>query len=681
MTDLARLLTPKSVAIAGLSADASKHGQRVLTNMRRLGFAGEISGINPRLPNIDGIEVVASIAELTNVPDVVISAVPAPAVPALASEAATAGVGALIIFAGGFAESGAAGLAMQAQLAEISRGSDLRILGPNSGGVIAPSHGLAMSFLTCLDRPSHEIREGRVGLVTQSGGMGSYVHNLAAACGDGLAASISTGNEVDIDVGDGISALTALDEVQSIAVILESVRDGAGFVRSVEAAHKAGKPVIALRIGRSTTGMRLMSTHTGSLAGPERVLRGVLDALAVPVAETPAEMFEIASILGRSKKATGRRVGIATHSGGLAILLSDLAEGTAIELPTFGSALRSDLAPLLQQGALDNPLDMGGIIGGAHRFGEVVQILAASGDVDAVLAVSSAHPPVHSQGRVESLISISNDIPIVHLWMAGDVGAAALQTLRNAGAAVSEEPRAAIAAVSAIVDVRDHSQPSLQRPTPAPGTALTEFEAKQVIAAWDVPVVEGYAALSSAEAVEAAERLGYPVVIKLSSPDIVHKSETGAVILNVTDRDAVRVAFDAVHSRAPHGTRIAGALIERQVSGPEVIIGAVRDDVFGPMVLVGLGGVAAEALNDVHIAPAPISTAAARRLIDKLGGLTLLTEPRSGPPADLDTLAQHVSTVSEHVAINSWVASLDLNPVAWSGTGWVVLDAAVEVSA
>jgi acyl-CoA synthetase (NDP forming) len=622
----------------------------------------------------------ASISDLPEAPDVVVCAVPAAAVGLLAFEAGRRGAGTVIVFAGGFAEAGPNGQTLQAELLRATAETGVRILGPNSGGVITPSAGVAMSFLTCLDRPTSEIRSGSVGLVTQSGGMGSYVHNLAAACGDGLAASISTGNEADLGLADGIDALVGMPEVKAIGVILETVRDGPAFVHAVTRAHEAGKPVVVTRIGRSERGRRLMSTHTGALAKPERVLRGVLDELGVAVADTPAEMFEVASILARTPKPQGPRVGVITHSGGLAILLSDLADGTAVELPQLSQALRATIEPLIQQGAVDNPLDMGGIIGGPHRFADIVAAVAESGEVDSVLAVSSAHPPAHSDQRVDALLARDFAVPVINLWMAGDVGGSALDTLRAANAPVTEEPRAAIRAMSALAFRRpDSSAEGLPRADAAPVSALTEFESKQVLEHWGCVVAQGDRASTVTEAIEAADAIGYPVVVKLSSPDVTHKTEVGGVAVNLGNPQSVREAFVKVQSNAPPGAQLDGVLVEKHTSGPEVIIGGLRDETFGPMILVGVGGVVAEALDDVRLASAPVSAEWARLLISNLAGLKTLTRPRDGEPADLDQLAQLVSDLSQRLVANEWLESFDVNPFIWSSNTWVAVDATLAL--
>ena len=244
MSDLGRLLDPKSVAIVGLSADPAKHGGRVLANLRKLGFPGQVWGVNPGLPSVEGVKVFSSLSDLPDAPDLVVCAVPAHAVRKIAMGAE--GVGALMVFAGGFGESGDDGMALEADLSEWVHRVGFRLLGPNSGGVIRRSKGLAASFLTCLDRNAGEIRSGPVGLVTQSGGTGSYIHNLAAARGGGLAVSVSTGNEIDIRLGEAISAVSVLDEVKVVLALIETVRDGQVFIDAVResvARWKAGRGV------------------------------------------------------------------------------------------------------------------------------------------------------------------------------------------------------------------------------------------------------------------------------------------------------------------------------------------------------------------------------------------------------------------------------------------------------
>ncbi len=659
MTDLDRLLDPASIAIAGLSADQAKHGGRALGHLRRLGFAGAIWGVHPRLPEIDGVEMFVSIADLPHPPDLIVSAVPAATTADIVADAA--GVGCVVVFAGGFGESGVEGLALETVLAEVALSVGTRVLGPNSGGVIRPERGLAASFLTCLDRPSEEIRSGPVGVVTQSGGIGSYVHNLAAGRGGGLAVSVSTGNEVDIKLGEAIDAVSRIDEVKVVLALVETVRDGEAFIESVQSSIARGIPVVVCRIGTGARGQALMTTHTGAMAAPEAVFRGVLDSLSVVVAETPGEGLEVAEMMARAGTPSGGRAGIVTHSGGIAIHLADLAERQGIQLPAPGSELMGHLEPLLDHGAVNNPLDMGGIIAGPVRFAEVVEAFAMSDDYDLVLAVSTAHPPQHSQDRVDSLLALDIEKPILHLWMAGDQTEAAFSTLREADAPVTEEPRAAIRALAGLSRTASYRR---SRPESIAGDPKT----------WGIRFVAGEIAANSDDAVAAAERLGYPVVLKLVSPGLGHKTEAGGVKLDLATEEEVRVGCDEIGSVAAQaGLVLEGVRVERYRPGLEVIVGAIVDDGFGPLVSVGLGGVLSELLDDVVFAPVPVDTEGALEMIGRLRGRELLDGYRGTSPADVEELAQLVSIVSRGF-VGSGLSEVEINPLIWDGEEWVAVD-------
>ena len=660
MSGLDRLLDPATIAIAGLSADPAKHGGRVLGHLRALGYDGEVFGVNPGTPTVDGVEMFVRVSDLPRPPDLVVCAIPAAAVRYVTMD--SAGVGALVVFAGGFAESGSDGRALEADLTNKAEAAGVRILGPNSGGVIRPSRSLAASFLTCLDRPADQIRSGPVGVVTQSGGMGSYLHNLAAARGSGLAVSVSTGNEIDIKLGEAVAAVSYLDEVGVVLALVETVRDGPVFIESVRSSLDRGKPVVVCRIGTGAHGKTMMTTHTGAMAVPERVLEGVLDSLGVIVAETPGEAYEIAEMVALSAPPAGDRTAIVTHSGGIAIHLADLAERHGVSLPPPGPDLAAQLDPLLDHGVANNPLDMGGIIGGPGRFAEVVDLLAGSGDYDMVLAVSTAHPPAHTDERVSALLGLDSPTPLLHLWMAGDQAGHGLHRLRSATRPVTEEPRAAIRALAGLARL------TLISPTQDLAPLDMAFED------WGLPLVEGELAADAREAVEVAGRLGYPVVVKVSSPDLVHKTELGGVRLGLESAESVADAFEEVVAAArATGLAVGGARVERYRPGVELIVGALVDPVFGPLVSVGMGGVLTELLGDVVFAPAPVDKSEAQAMIARLRGHGLLDGFRGGPPADIDALSQVVSIVSRGL-IGSGLREVEINPLIWDGAGWVAVD-------
>jgi acyl-CoA synthetase (NDP forming) len=702
MSDLGRLLDPASIAIVGLSADPAKHGGRVLGHLRRLGYVGEVFGVNPRLPSVDGVVMFETVSDLPQPPDLVVCAIPAGSVGEVAEQ--SAGAGCLVVFAGGFSESGSSGRDLEGELARRAGSAGVRVLGPNSGGVIRPARGVAASFLTCLDRPAGQIRSGPVGVVTQSGGTGSYLHNLAAARGSGLAVSVSTGNEVDIKLGEAIDAVSALDEVRIVLALIETVRDGPVFIDAVRGSLARGKPVVACRIGTGSRGKTLMTTHTGAMAVPEAILEGVLVSLGVVIAETPGEAYDVAELMSRTPTPGGNRAAIVTHSGGIAIHLADLAERHRVNLPAPGPELRARLDPLLDHGVANNPLDMGGIIGGPGRFAEVVETFARSGEYDIVLAVSTAHPPAHTEERVQSLVPLRGEsaeggsevfplpgepveggrevvplrsggtdaserserveggVPVLHLWMAGDQAAQGLARLREADISVTEEPRAAIRGVAGLARLS-------QFPTGAPLEPLGGgFED------WGIPLVEGEVVTNSEEAVTAAEKLGYPVVVKVVAPGLAHKTELRGVKLNLHDPQAVIEAFDRVIASATAaGLRVEGALVERFRPGLEMIVGGLSDPVFGPVMSVGMGGVLTEVLSDVAFALAPVDEPQARDLINCLRGRPLLDGFRGGPPADVDGLARIVSVVSRGL-VGSGIQEVEINPLVWAGTEWVAVD-------
>ncbi|MGH8872653.1 MAG: acetate--CoA ligase family protein [Acidimicrobiia bacterium] len=660
MSGLDRLLDPKSIAIAGLSADQSKHGGRVLGHLKRLGFGGEVWGVNPGLPAVEEVEMFARVSDLPQPPDLVVCAIPAVAVRHVAMDAA--GAGGLVVFAGGFGEAGPEGQALEADLGEEAGAAGARILGPNSGGVIRPSRGLAASFLTCLDRPAAEIRSGPVGVVTQSGGTGSYLHNLAAARGSGLAVSVSTGNEVDIKVGEVIGAVSRLDEVRVVLALIETVRDGPVFIESMRDSIARGKPVVVCRIGTGNHGKKLMTTHTGAMAVPEKVLEGVLQSLGVVVADTPGEAYEVAEMMARARTPAGERAAIVTHSGGIAIHLADLAERHGVYVPRPGLGLRSRLDQYLDHGVADNPLDMGGIIGGPSRFTAVVDVFARSGEYDLVLAASTAHPPAHTEKRARALLELESPVPILHLWMAGDQAAHGLEALRHAGVAVTEEPRAAILAVAGLARLTRW---------------LPQLEVEPItgdILEWGLPLVEGEMVGDAGAAVDVAERLGYPVVVKVSSPGLAHKTEVGGVALDLRDAGSVTEAFDQVVEAARRaGHEVDRARVERFRPGLEMIVGGVIDQVFGPMVSVGMGGVLTELLADLVLALAPVDETGARAMVDRLRSRRLLDGFRGGPPADAGELARVVSLVSRGL-VGSRLEEVEINPLVWTGTEWVAVD-------
>jgi acyl-CoA synthetase (NDP forming) len=398
------------------------------------------------------------------------------------------------------------------------------------------------------------------------------------------------------------------------------------------------------------------------MAVPERVLEGVLDSLGVILAETPGEAYEVAEMIAATRLPPGDRTAVVTHSGGIAIHLADLSERHGLNLPPPGPDLGARLHPLLDHGVADNPLDMGGIIGGPSRFAQVVETFAGSGEYDMVLAVSTAHPPAHTDERVAALLALDVEVPILHLWMAGDQAAHGLTRLQEAGTAVTEDPRAAIRALAGLGRLTRRRSPSDVEPLTGP------------IETWGIPLVEAEVVIDALAAADAAERIGYPVAVKLISPEVDHKTEFGGVTLDLGTREAVARAFTEVMEEADKaGLEVVGARVQRYRPGLEVIVGALVDPDLGPVVSVGVGGVLTELIDDVVFAPAPVDKRGAQAMISQLRGHHLLDGFRGAPPADVDALSELVSIVSRGM-IGSGLTEVEVNPLIWDGAGWVAVD-------
>jgi acetate---CoA ligase (ADP-forming) len=703
---LGRLVEPKSVAIVGMSADPAKHGGKVLTSLRRFGFDGPVWGVNPKRPDVDGIEIVASLTDLPEPPDAVVLAVPAAATPDVIATAGEIGAGAAILFGGGFAEAGDDGAALQSTIVRLARSHGLRLLGPNSAGVINPSAGTVLSFLTCLERPADQLRPGPVGLVTQSGGTGSFLHNLAAERGSGFALSISTGNEADVDAAEALRHLVEHPDVRAVAIVLEAVRDGPRFVAAARAALRTEKPVVVCKIGRSAVGQQVMRTHTGALAGSERAYDAAFDALGVTVTSTPTELFDVAELMARTPVPAGDRVGIVTHSGGTAVLLADRASSAGLSLPQPSERLRERLGPYLQHGASGNPTDLGGIITAPHRYVEVVRCFVDDADYDLVVPVSTPHPSAHTRDRATALAALAHEIdkPLPNLWLAGDLGAEGLAILRESGAPVTTDLGSLVEAVGGLARLgalrRAGDPPPPPPPDPAVSAELSAAyhalaqhgadnsgvdgaESLRLVAAMGLPTVAAEVVGDRDEAARAADRLGYPVVLKAVSVDLPHKSDVGGVLLDLSDSTELAAAWDqltaGLPTRAPDA-RIDGYLVQRYVPGVEVLLGIARDPDFGPVVLVGTGGTVAEAIDDVAVALPPLSERTALALIDSLRGRILLRGFRGTPPVDEPALATLLVRLADIACTYSdRIEELDLNPVVYAEGRWQVADALVHL--
>jgi acyl-CoA synthetase (NDP forming) len=678
------LFRPRSVAVIGASSDPNKIGGRPLAFLAKGGFRGRVLPVNPGAASVQGLPAFASLDAIEGEVEQAIIALPGRAVLAAAEACAARGVRALQVFSAGFGEGGASD--EQSRLIAIARAAGMRVLGPNSLGLFNTADGFFGTFATALDGAWPTA--GAVGVATQSGAFGSYFFGMAQARGLGFSHFVATGNESDVDVADCVDFLAHDAATRVIVMAVEGCRDGAKLMRALKAARARAKPVIAMKVGVSAAGARAAATHTGSLAGEDRVFDAVLAQHGVCRAGSLEEIVDIACLASTAPLPQGRRTAVITTSGGIGVLMADAAEARGLELTPIDASVQRDIAALVPLAGGVNPVDTSAaIIGDLSLYSRIAGLVLESGVYDAVVCFLAhiGRNPAHWGQLRESLYALRRrhaGIPFVAVLLAD---AERTRELEEAGFAVFADPTRALVALAgaARLGVACTAQPV---PAHAPARlgegAVTEAQAKAALAALGIPFAPERVAGSAQDAVAAAETLGFPVVLKIVSPDIAHKTEVGGVLLGLEDADAVRTGFDTLMARvaaARPDARLEGVLVAREMrGGVEVLVGTHRDPVFGPVVSVGSGGVLAELLDDVALHTAPLDAEGAKRLFAATRLGALLAGHRGAPAADSDALARLVARLSEIAADNAdRVAGIDLNPVLARPDGAWALDALI----
>lgn len=688
MTSLRDLLSPTAVAVIGASDDPTRIGGRPIAYMLKNGFKGAILPVNPKRETVQGLAAVPSVADLTQNIDYAIVAVPAPAVNDAIRAAAKKGAKACLVFSSGFAEADAAGAAMQRDMAAIAKETGIRIIGPNCLGAFDARSGFLASFTATIDRMAPE--PGPLAVASQSGAYGSHIYMVARLRGLMVGKLITTGNEVDVDVAETIRLFAEDDEVHTIAAYIEGAKDGPALIEALETARAERKPVIVMKVGRSQAGAKAASSHTAALAGEDAIYSAILKQYGAYRARSTEEMLDIAYACRPRVFPRGRKLGLVTISGGAGVLMCDAAEEFGLETPPMPEAAQKELKARLPFASPRNPVDVT-----AQAFNDMslveanMRIMLDQGGYDSILAfwTSVAGAPSIADKLIAAVQSGSaghEDRLMVQSLVAPPEIVARYEA---EGYPVFEDPTRAVAAIAALTFfgmgfARSKTEPPAPMPPATlPDGALGEREAKAVLAAAGLDVVEDTLARSAAEAESAALAFGGRVAMKIASPDILHKTEAGGVALNLTPRE-VPSAYTLMLGRAATlapGARIDGVLISPMVEGGvECILGAKIDPVFGPVVMVGLGGVFTEVMKDVAFRRAPIDRDEARMMIGELKGIALLKGARGAAPANLDALAAAVSNLSRFAAANAHqIESVELNPVRALPDRAVALDALI----
>ncbi|MDO9406640.1 MAG: acetate--CoA ligase family protein [Polaromonas sp.] len=688
---LEALFKPQSIAIFGASDDVTKIGGRPLQFLQKYGYAGRIYPINRKAGLVQSLPGYAALADVPEAPELAVIAVPPAGVLEAVQDCARRGVKAAVILSAGFSEMGEEGSRLQAQIGDVARASGMRIVGPNCLGAIGVPDKSIATFSVALEAGFPTA--GAVGIVSQSGNLGSFTLRLAGERGLGISRLLTTGNECDVDIADAIASLAADPGTSVILCCMETCRDGEKLRRAMAMAREADKPLVVLKVGVSEAGSAAAASHTGALAGSDAIFDAVLrqgGAIRVPSIEQLLEVGHALSVVGAARLPRRNRVAVLTASGGFGVLLADAASAQGLALPKLRAETQQRILSIVPFAAPSNPVDMTAQVSSRPEvLAQVLDAVAQDDSCDALIlqSANAFHMPRLRDVFLEALTQVRRDHPSRLIVLCARAPQEVRTQLAALGFPMVEGIDAACATLAALMRF------GARGPAPAAASDLarspldadafaTEASAKGVLAEAGLPVPQEVIVASRSEALAAARRLGFPLVLKIVSPDIAHKTEVGGVFVGVRTEAQLVEEYDRLLERvalnAPQA-RIAGVLLAQMVQGGvELILGTTQDPVFGPMVMVGLGGIFAEILQDVALQPAPVDEVRATEMLRSLKAFPLLDGARGRPKADVQAAAQAIAALSRFAVRHAQsVAEIDINPlmVLDQGQGAYALDA------
>ncbi|MNX03276.1 succinyl-CoA synthetase subunit alpha [compost metagenome] len=685
------LFEPRSIAIFGASDDVTKIGGRPLQFLQKYGYAGGIYPINRKAGLVQSLPAYATLDEVPEVPELAVVAVPPAGVLDAVKDCARRGVKAAVILSAGFSEMGEEGSRLQAQIGDLARATGLRVVGPNCLGAIGVPDKSIATFSVALE--SSFPVAGPVGIVSQSGNLGSFTLRLAGERGLGVSRMLTTGNECDVDIADAIASLAADPGTRVILCCMETCRDGAKLTQAMAMAREAGKPLVVLKVGVSEAGSEAAASHTGALACSDAVFDAVLrngGAIRVPSIEQLLEVGHALSVVGPAHVPGGHRVAVLTASGGFGVLLADAASAQGLALPKLAAQTQERILSVVPFAAPSNPVDMTAQVSSRPEvLAQMLDAVARDASCDALIlqSANAFHVPRLRDVFLAALEQVRKDHPSRLILLCARAPQDVRATLNAMGFPVVEGIDAACATVAALLrfGARDAARvavPAIERAPLAAQAFATEASAKAVLAEAGLPVPREAIAANRDEALAAARAMGFPLVLKIVSPDIAHKTEVGGVFVGVRSEAQLLEEYDQLLARVAQkapAARIAGVLIAQMVQGGvELILGTKKDPMFGPMVMVGLGGIFAEIFKDVALQPAPVDEAQATAMLQSLKAFPLLDGARGRPKADVPAAAKAIVALSRFAVRHAdSVSEIDINPlvVLDQGRGAHALDA------
>lgn len=693
---------PKNIAVVGATETAGTVGRTLVWNLISSPFGGAVFPVNPKRASVLGIKAYPSLSALPEPVDLAVISTPAPSVPAIIAEAVDAGVKGAIIISAGFKETGPAGVELERQVMEHARKGKMRIIGPNCLGVMNPMTGLNATFATTVARP------GKVGFISQSGALCTAVLDWSLSEHVGFSSFVSIGSMLDVGWGDLIYYLGDDPNTESIVIYMETIGDARSFMSAAREVCNT-KPIIVIKPGRTEGAAKAAASHTGSLTGSDEVLDVAFRRAGVLRVNTIAELFYMAEVLAKQPRPTGKRLTILTNAGGPGVLATDALiqnGGELAELSDQTMQAFNDLLPAAW--SHNNPAD---ILGDAspERYAKALEIAARDPNSDGMLVILTPQAMTDPTETAEQLKPYATKLgkPVLASWMGGADIEEGVKVLNRANIPTFPYPDTAarmfnyMSQYSGILrrmyetpvvgsygaegtPNREKAAQIIQQARLDGRTIMTEFESKELLAAYNIPTVDTHIALSEEEAVELAEQIKYPVVLKLHSETITHKTDVGGVKLNLMDADDVRRAYRSIRDSVENKAGLEhflGVTVQpmSKLEGYELILGSSVDPQFGPVLLFGLGGQLVEVFKDRALALPPLTSTLAKRVMERTKIYTALKGVRGWKSVDLAALEQILVRFSELIAEQRWIKELDINPLLASPDQLLALDARVVV--
>jgi acetyltransferase len=700
--NLDKIFAPTRIAVVGASNDPSGVGYTILRNLIGSGFSGVIYPVNPGKEAVQGIQAYADVKSLPRPADLAVICTPAKTVPTIIGQCGEMGIMGVIVISAGFREIGPEGKALEEEMtAQAARFPGMRILGPNCLGIIVPSINMNASFATAMPSP------GSVAVISQSGALCTSLLDWAIEEGIGFSYFVSIGNMADIDFGDLIDYFGGDPKTTSIILYIESLRSVREFMSAARAFSKT-RPIVAFKSGRFAESAKAAGSHTGAMAGADDVYDAAFQRAGIERVNEIDDMFDCAELLGRVKPPPGPRLAIVTNAGGPGVMATDsliahhgILAGLSSETT---EALNRELPPFWSHG---NPVD---VLGDAppQRLASATEVTLSDPGVDASLVILTPQAMTDPSGTAIEIGRLvrTSEKPILAAWMGGLKVREGIRILNQSGVPTYTTPEQAVRAFMHLVSYKRNLEILYETPRNVPvhfalhrteiregmkhlfdgrQRTLSEIESKELVGAYGIPVARTVLAKTADEAAAAARAIGYPVVLKIYSPDITHKTDAGGVALNLHIEEDVKESFERITASSISAfprAAIEGVTVQPMVSlmnSTELILGAKRDVTFGSVIMLGMGGITAELLKDRVLGLPPLNERLARRMLESLASYPLLVGYRGRPVVDIDRLIEIIIRFSYLIADFPEVRELDINPLVVSPDGMIALDARVII--